>query len=210
MFKKNNLFGLLAAVICCSMAATTITSCSDDDKDDEKKDSLDALCHVMVSDDVLKVADVTVHYLDAKGQEATERMTTTVWQKRWTTTTLPARIAVWAQLTPKSAGGTQLKDSYQLKAVATAGYLFHTAKGGEWVNGWVNVADPTADPEEVAAADISSWCSKSTAVGCEVNSKGEGKPVQADFGGNSDGHSYYNGFCIWIMSLFGMDEDYCI
>jgi hypothetical protein len=209
MYRKNSLFGLLATMICCGMAAATIMSCSDDDKDDEKKDSLDALCHVMVSDDVLKVADVTVHYLDAKGQEATERMTTTEWKKQWTTTTLPARVAVWAQLKPKSAGGgVQLKDSYQLKAVATAGYQFHAAKGGEWADGWVNVADPTADPEKVAAADISGWCSKSAAVACEVDSKGKGKSVEADFGGNF--YFFGNSFCMWLMTVFGLPEDNCV
>lgn len=169
---------------------------------------MEALCHVLVSEDVLKVADVTVHYLDAKGQEATERMTNTEWKKRWTTTTLPARIGVWAQLTPKS-GLTE--EHYLLKAVATAGYLFHAAKGGEWADGWVNVADPTAKPENVAAADVPSWCSKSATVGCEVDAKGMGQPAKVDFGGNDDGGNgeEYNSFCIWFMSIWGLGPEYC-
>ena len=174
-----------------------------DDTDEKSQDKMEALCHVLVSEDVLKVADITVHHLDANGQEATERMNTTEWKKQWTTTTLPARIGVWAQLTPKH-GLTE--ENYQLKVVASAGYLFHAAKGGEWVDGWSSVADPYADPEKVAAADVPSWCSKNTAVGCEVDAKGMGKLAEVSFGGNF--HFFGAAFCEWIMELFGY-HDYC-
>lgn len=193
----------MAAILVYGLAAGALMACGDDKDEDKAQDKMEALCHVLVSEDVLKVADITVHYLDAKGQEATERMTTTEWKKQWTTTTLPARIGVWAQLTPKPE---LTKENYQLKVVASAGYLFHAAKGGEWVDGWTSVADPHAAPERVAAADVPGWCSKNTAVGCEVDAKGKGKLAEVTFGGNLP--FFGSAFCEWIMELFGF-HDYC-
>lgn len=200
---------MLAAILCCGLTAGALIACSDDKDENEALDTMEAMCHVMVSEDVLTVADVTVHYLDAKGQEVTEWMTTTEWKKQWTTTTLPARLGVWAKMTPKSLGGAEMKDSYQLKAVATAGYLFHAAKGGEWTNGWTSAADPYAAPEIVAAADVSSWCNKSASAGCIVDAKGLGNPAKVNFGGNDDDTSPYNDFCIWVASLFGLGPEAC-
>ncbi len=198
---------MLAAILCCGMTAGALMACGNNKDENEALDTMDALCHVMVSEDVLKVADVTVHYLDAKGQEATERMTTTEWKKQWTTTTLPARLGVWAQLTPK-ASVALTEVSYQLKAISTAGYLFHAAKGGDWANGWTS-ANPYAQPENVAATDVSSWCSKSASTGCIVDAKGVGNPAIADFGGNYKETSPYNDFCIWVVSLFGLGPEAC-
>lgn len=207
MIKKH--LWILAAILFCGLTTGAMMACGGDDKDEESvKDSMDALCHVMVSEDVLKVADVTVHYLDAKGQEVTEPLTTTEWRKKWTTTTLPARLGVWAQMKAKTLGGASLQDNYQLKAVATAGYLFHSAKGGKWADGWTS-SDPYADSEKVLTADIQSWCSKNVAAGCEVNAQGNGKPANVDFGGNFDIPFFGNAFCIWIMEKFGFTPDYC-
>lgn len=210
--KKKNALWMLAAILFCGLTAGLLSACGDDDdKADEKQDSMEALCHLMVSEDVLKVADVTVHYLDEKGQQASERMTTLEWKKTWKTTTLPARVGVWAQLTPKTQ--VSLQDSYQLKVVATAGYLFHAAKGGDWANGWVNVTDPNAQPENVAAADVQKWCNERPSIGCDVDDKGLGKPVEVDFGGNfwlfESGPFFDNDFCEWIMGLFFLPEDNC-
>jgi len=211
--KKKNALWMLAAILFCGLTAGVLSACGDDDdKADEKQDSMEAMCHVLVSEDVLKVADVTVHYLDAKGQQATERMTTPEWKKTWKTTTLPARIGVWPQLTPKTDAAS-LQDSYQLKVVTTAGYLFHAAKGGDWGNGWVNGDDPYAQSETVAAADVQSWFNRGTSVGCKVDAKGLGEPVVVDFGGNDDEEegqtSRYNEFCVWWTSLFGLDPEIC-
>lgn len=200
---KKNVLWMMAVILVCGLTAGALMACGDDKDEDKVQDKMEALCHVLVSEDVLKVADITVHYLDAKGQEATEQMTTTEWKKQWTTTTLPARIGVWAQLTPKPG---LAKENYQLKVVASAGYLFHAAKGGEWVDGWTSVADPHAAPERVAAADVPGWCSKNTAVGCEVDAKGKGKLAEVTFGGNVP--FFGSAFCEWIMKLFGY-HDYC-
>lgn len=199
---------MLAAVLFSGLTVGALMACGNDKDENKALDTMDALCHVMVSEDVLKVADVTVHYIDAKSQEATERMTTTEWRKQWTTTTLPARLGVWAQLTPK-ASVPLTEESYQLKAVSTAGYLFHAAKGGEWTNGWTSAADPYAAPENVAAADVSSWCNKSASAGCIVDAKGLGNPAKVNFGGNDDDTSPYNDFCIWVVSLFGLGPEAC-
>ena len=205
---KKNLLWMIAAILFCGLTAGALMACGDDkDEDDAQKDTMEALCHVMVSDDVLKVADITVHYLDVNGKETTERMTTKEWKKQWKTTTLPARIGVWAQMTPKS-GLTE--DNYLLKVVTTAGYYFISAKGGEWADGWGNVPDPYAEPERVSAADISGWFNRNTTAGCEVDIKGTGKGINVDFGGNGgEAVSPYNDFCIFIVSLFGKGPETC-
>ena len=188
---------LLVSILLCGLTAGVLSACGDDDdKADEKQDSMEALCHVMVSDDVLKVADVTVHYLDAKGQEATERMTTTEWKKQWTTTTLPAHIGVWAQLTPK-VRVVDSQDSYQLKAVVSAGYLFHAAKGGQWVDGHTS-GSPLAEDETVNANSVTDWCSKMPEVRYDVDKQG----LCIYSGGN-------NAFCEWVMNLFGYSISLC-
>lgn len=198
---------MLATILFSGLTVGALMACGNDKDENKALDTMDALCHVMVSEDVLKVADVTVHYLDAKGQEATERMTTTEWRKQWTTTTLPARLGVWAQLTPK-ASVALTEESYQLKAVSTAGYLFHAAKGGDWTNGWTS-ANPYAEPEKVAATDVSSWCSKSASTGCIVDAKGVGNPAIVDFGGNYHETSRSDPFCLWLASLFGWGPETC-
>ena len=195
----------MAAILFCGLTAGALMACGDDkDEDDAQKDTMEALCHVMVSDDVLKVADITVHYLDVNGKEVTERMTTKEWKKQWKTTTLPAQLGVWAQLTPKSGFS---EENYHLKVVAATGYYFISAKGGEWADGWTNATDPYANPENVAAEDVPSWCSKSTAVGCQVNANGIGNLAKVDFGGN--GPFFGKSFCIWVMEQFGFTADYC-
>ena len=185
---------MIAAILFCGLTAGAMMACGDDNDEDKVQDSMDALCHVLVSQDVLKVADVTVHYLDVNGQEATERMTTTEWKKQWTTTTLPARLGVWAQLTPK-AGLTE--EDYQLKAVATAGYLFHSAKGGEWADGYTS-GNPSAEAENVSIDKITEWCSNTPEVRFEVDKQG----LCIYSGGN-------NAFCEWVMELMGYDISLC-
>ena len=198
MFKltdmKKNVLWMMAAILVCCLAAGALMACGDDKDEDLAQDKMEALCHVLVSEDVLKVADITVHYLDAKGQEATEQMTTTEWKKQWTTTTLPARIGVWAQLTPKPG---LAKENYQLKVVASAGYLFHAAKGGEWVNGHT-YGNPSAEAEIIKANDVDKWCINKPEVRFEVDKQG----LCIYSGGNNE-------FCEWIMELFGYDIKLC-
>ena len=44
---------LLVSILLCGLTAGVLSACGDDDdKDDEKQDSMEALCHLMVSEDV--------------------------------------------------------------------------------------------------------------------------------------------------------------
>lgn len=185
----------MAAILFCGLTAGALMACGDDkDEDDAQKDTMEALCHVMVSDDVLKVADIIVHYLDVNGKEATERMTTKEWKKQWKTTTLPAQLGVWAQMTPKS-GLTE--ENYHLKIVTTAGYYFISAKGGEWADGHTS-GNPSADPTSVSIDNINEWCSNTSEVRFEVDKQG----LCIYSGGN-------NAFCEWVMNLFGYSLKLC-
>ena len=194
MKNQKNVLWMMAAILVCGLTAGALMACGDDKDEDLAQDKMEALCHVLVSEDVLKVADITVHYLDAKGQEATEQMTTTEWKKQWTTTTLPARIGVWAQLTPKPG---LTKENYQLKVVASAGYLFHSAKGGEWVDGHT-YGNPSAEAEIIKANDVEKWCINKPEVRFEVDKQG----LCIYSGGNNE-------FCEWVMELFGYDIKLC-
>jgi len=205
--KNNNMIMMKRLFAILFLAGiVSLISCNKGDK----QNSMDSFCYVTVSEDVLKVADVTIHYINENGQEATELMTTTVWKKRWIANTFPATLGVWAQMSPKLVMG-EAKDTYQLKVVASTGYLFHSANGKDWGDGWAN-DDPNAAPDNVAAADVQNWCSKGATVGCEVDAKGMGKPAKVDFGGNDDNpweEPQYPGFCEWVFSLFGLGPEHC-
>ena len=190
---NKSFFSALALVLIAGIMSLSVTSCIDG-KEDEKKDTMEALCHVLVSEDVLKVADITVHYFDANGEEATEQMKSTEWKKTWTTTKLPAKVGVWAQITPKNVGGSE---NYQLKAVATAAYIFHTADGKEWADGNTD-GNPQAEAETVNASNIAQWCSNAPEVRFEVDNQG----LCIYSGGN-------NAFCEWVMNLFGYALSLC-
>ena len=65
--KKNILWMLtgLAAILICGLTVTTMSACSSDDDDKtEGKTEVTMMYAVKVTDDVLKVADVEVNYID--------------------------------------------------------------------------------------------------------------------------------------------------
>ena len=59
MKSKKFFLGLLPAILLCCMSAALLLACSDDKDEDENKpqNSIETLCLVMVSEDVLNVAD---------------------------------------------------------------------------------------------------------------------------------------------------------
>ena len=84
LMKKNILWMLtgLVAIFICGLTVTTLSACSSDDDDKtEGKTEVTMMYVVKVSDDVLKVADVEVNYIDQTGAKKKEKLGTTEWKK---------------------------------------------------------------------------------------------------------------------------------
>ena len=97
---------------------------------------------VKVTDDVLKVADVEVNYIDQTGAKKKEKLGTTEWKKTFSTNTLPVTEGVWAKMTPKTNIGT---GSYSLQVTTAAGYQAKLANGKTIADGYGGKAHYRAD-----------------------------------------------------------------
>ena len=202
---KKNLLSMLAAILICGLTVTTLSACSsDDDNKTEGKTEVTMMYVVKVSDDVLKVADVEVNYIDQTGAKKKEKLSTTEWKKTFSTNTLPVTEGVWAKMTPKTNIGT---GSYSLQVTTAAGYQAKLASGKTVADGLGS--DPEAKPTTAQTAEeIADWCSLSPTIGVTIDQTGYSKQQHVDFGGN-----YESGFldlrpiCEWILSLFGYEDD---
>jgi len=162
---------------------------------------------VEVSDDVLKVADVEVNYVDQTGAKQKEVMTSKKWIKALDTKTLPLTEGLWARITPKS---TVASGDYQLKVITVAGYQAQLANGKSIFDGYGS--DPEAAPTAAQTAEeVAAWCAKSPTVGFTVSEEGYAKQTSVDFGGNTSStpNIFGSGVCEWLCSLFGYNPDRC-
>ena len=202
---KKNILWMLAAILICGLTAVTLSACSSDDDDKtEGKTEVTMMYVVKVTDDVLKVADVEVNYIDQTGAKKKEKLSTTEWKKTFSTNTLPVTEGVWAKMTPKTNIGT---GSYSLQVTTAAGYQAKLASGKTVADGYGS--DPEAKPTTAQTAEeIADWCSLSPTISFAIDQTGYSKQQHVDFGGN-----YESGFldlrpiCEWILSLFGYEDD---
>ena len=75
---KKNILWILAAIMICGLTAVTLSACSSDDDDKtEGKTEVTMMYVVKVTDDVLKVADVEVNYIDQTGAKKKEKLSFT-------------------------------------------------------------------------------------------------------------------------------------
>ena len=188
MIMRKNILWMLAAIMTCGLTAVMLSACSSDN-DDPKTESpqeqadVQMMYAVEVTDDVLKVADVEVNYVDQTGAKQKEVMTSTTWKKTLNAKTLPLTEGLWAKLTPK--GIVESDSSYIVKVTTSATYEAKLANGQTASGGFGT--DPTASlslvqtPEHVAA-----WCATSPTVGFAVDKNGNATKTSVDFGGNSD------------------------
>ena len=117
---KKNLLTMLAAIMFCGFTVTVLSACSsDNDNDAPQEQTVTMYYSVKVSDDVLKVADVEVNYVDQTGAKQKEVMISKEWKKTLDTKTLPLTEGVWAKITPKSS---VVSGNYQLKLNVAAAY----------------------------------------------------------------------------------------
>ena len=203
---KKNLLTMLAAILICGLTVTTMSACSsDDDNKTDGKTEVTMMYVVKVTDDVLKVADVEVNYIDQTGAKKKEKLGTTEWKKTFSTNTLPVTEGVWAKMTPKTNIGT---GSYSLQVTTAAGYQAKLASGKTVADGYGS--DPEAKPTTAQTAeDIADWCSQSPTIGIAIDQTGYTKQQHVDFGGNVDAVFDRKAICYWVFSFFGFDANQC-
>lgn len=211
MIMKKNLLTMLAAIFICSFAVTAMSACSsdNDNKTETPQEQTVKMFYVVeVSDDVLKVANVEVNYVDQTGAKQKEVMTSKEWKKTLDTKTLPLTEGLWARITPKSAVAS---GNYQLKVTTAAGYQAKLANGKTVYDGYGS--DPDAAPTAAQTAEeVAAWCAKSGTVAFTVSQEGYAKETSVDFGGNDDDDSD-NGLATWLcekfMILLGYSPEGC-
>jgi hypothetical protein len=210
---KKNILWMLAAIMFCGFTVTAMSACSsdDDNKTETPQEQAVKMFYVVeVSDDVLKVADVEVNYVDQTGAKQKEVMTSKEWIKALDTKTLPLTEGLWAKITPKSAVAS---GNYQLKVTTAAGYEAKLANGKSVFDGYGS--DPEAAPTAAQTAEeVAAWCAKSPIVGFTVSKEGYAKQTSVDFGGNGgDPDDADNGLatdiCRWFLSKIGYNPDDC-
>ena len=187
------------------LAALLMTVCggcsaTDDNKTETPQEQAVKMFYVVeVSDDVLKVADVEVNYVDQTGAKQKEVMTSKEWIKELDTKTLPLTEGLWAKITPKSAVAS---GNYQLKVTTAAGYEVKLTNGKSVFDGYGS--DPEAAPTAAQTAEeVAAWCAKSPTVGFTVSKEGYAKQTSVDFGGNGgDPDDPDNGLGTWLCEKF--------
>ena len=197
---------MLAAIMFCSFTVTVLSACSSDDETPQEQ-TVTMYYGVKVSDDVLKVADVEVNYVDQTGAKQKEVMISKEWKKTLDTKTLPLTEGLWAKITPKSAVAS---GNYQLKATIAAGYQAQLASGKTIFDAFGT--DPKKDPTAAQTADeVAAWCAKSPIVGFTVSKEGYAKKTSVDFGGNdgSDDDSEGSFWCELTHFLIGFVPEEC-
>ena len=208
---RKNLLTMLAAIMICGFTVTAMSACSSDNDnktETPQEQTVTMYYGVQVSDDVLKVADVEVNYVDQTGAKQKEVMTSKEWKKTLDTKTLPLTEGLWAKITPKSAVAS---GNYQLKVTTAAGYQAKLTNGKTVYDGYGS--DPEAAPTAAQTADeVAAWCAKSGTVAFTVSKEGYAKQTKVDFGGNF-GEDADNGLgtrlCGWIMYFLGYSSEGC-
>ena len=205
---KKNMLWMIAAILVCGLTVTMWSACSSDDDKTEAKPEVTMMYYLKVSDDVLKVADVEVNYVDQTGAKKKEVLTSAEWRKSFNTNALPLTEGIWAKITPKASIAA---GNYQLKNTTAAGYQAKLATGKTIADGYGN--NPDAAPTAAQTADeVAAWCAKSGTVAFTVSETGYAKQTKVDFGGNMPDdidREYYRNICKWLRWLMGLDESYC-
>ena len=208
---RKNILWMIAAILTCGLTVTGLSACSSDDDDNktEAKTEVTMMYYVKVTDDVLKVADVEVNYMDQTGTKKKEKLTSAEWKKTINATALPLTEGLWAKITPKASIAA---GNYQLNLTTAAGYEAKLATGKTVADGYGNNSD--AEPTTAQTADeVAAWCAQSGTVAFTVSETGYAKATEVDFGGNKKGDTHNEGYitdiCKWLMWLFGVDESAC-
>ena len=213
---KKNILWMLAAILICGLTVTTMSACSSDDDKNDKADATvekEIMYAVQISDDVLKVANVEVNYVDQTGAKKKEALSSAQWTKsQKLNNTSPLAQGIWVKITPKTnvASGT-----YQLKVTTGVACKATLANGNTIMDFSGN--DPQKAPVTAQTAEeIADWCSKSPTGGLLVDPSGYCKQQHVDFGGNlyemPEDVAAVCGLCeliSWLWVFDDLPEDVC-
>ena len=198
---------MLAAILTCGLTVTTMTACSssDDDKTDGQPQK-EILYVVKISDDVLKVANVEVNYVDQTGAKKKESMTSTMWTKNYKLSNAASlNQGIWAKITPK----TNIQEgTYLLKVISGVACKTTSADGK------ISMGTSNSNPDEPATAaktadEIAAWCAKSPTSGLLVDPSGSCKQQHVDFGGNSIWDYLIYPWCVYDCYAKGIEPEDC-
>ena len=201
---KKNILWMLAAILTCGLTVTAMSACSSDDDDKtEAKAEKEIFYAVRLSDDVLKVADVEVNYVDQTGSKKKETMVSKAWSKTYKlSNSTPLEQGIWAKITPKANAQA---GTYLLKVVSGLACKTTLANGEsslETCNSDPDVAPATAKTAE----EIAAWCAKSPTSGLLVDPSGTSKEQYVDFGGNSSFWTWFNSW--WcVLPCFASNQE---
>lgn len=204
---RKNILWMLAAILTCGLTVTTMTACSssDDDKTDGQPQK-EVFYIVKISDDVLKVANVEVNYVDQTGAKKKEAMTSTMWTKKHKLSNAESlNQGIWAKITPKSNAQA---GTYLLKVVSGLACKTTLANGESSLE--TCNSDPDVAPATAKTADeIAAWCAKSPTSGLLVDASGSCKQQQVDFGGNSVWDIVSSVWCVFHCYASGIEAADC-
>jgi len=198
---------MLAAILTCGLAVTALSACSsDDDGKTETKTEVTMMYYLKVTDDVMKVADVEVNYVDQTGAKKKETLTSAEWKKKLNANALPLTEGIWAKITPKAAVPA---GNYQLKVTTAAGYQAKLSTFNIVTDAYGN--NPDAAPTVAQTADeVAAWCAQSGTVAFTVSNEGYAKQTKVDFGGNDDDdEDWITSRCHIFSGIFGFNDDLC-
>ena len=195
-------------ILTCGLATAILTGCSSDDDKAEAKTEVTMMYYVKVTDDVLKVADVEVNYVDQTGAKKKEALTSSEWKKTFSANALPLTEGLWAKITPKASIA---EGSYQLNLTTAAGYEAKLPTGKTIADAFGSSANTT--PSTAKTADnVATWCAQSTAIAFTVGAEGYAKTTTVDFGGNSNGCTDTSSLmpeCYTLSSIFNFSSSNC-
>ena len=193
-------------ILICGLATAILTGCSSDDDKAEAKTEVTMMYYVKVTDDVLKVADVEVNYVDQTGAKKKEALTSAEWKKTFSANALPLTEGLWAKITPKASIA---EGSYQLNLTTAAGYEAKLPTGKTIADAFGSSASTT--PSNAKTADnVATWCAQSTAIAFTVGAEGYAKTTTVDFGGNTyTDTSSLMPECFTLSSIFNFSSANC-
>lgn len=84
----------IAVVVCATFA---IASCGDDEKDPNEIVGVEIAYSLSFNQDFVNVADFYIYYLNEKGEQVKEPITTTNWEKRITLRSFPCKYGLYVK-----------------------------------------------------------------------------------------------------------------
>lgn len=100
--KKKSFFksvAVFAALVCATFATI---SCSDDEKDPNEIVGVEISYQLSFNQDFVNVADFYIYYLNEKGEQVKEPITTTNWEKRVTLRNFPCKYGLYVKAEMKN------------------------------------------------------------------------------------------------------------